>query len=236
MLQVCPNGPHGPVRVPVTVEDIVDSVIAAVAAGAHEVHVHPKAPDGSDSLRREHVDPVVQALRAAHPGLPVGVTTGAWAAKDPGDRLAQVRRWTSRPDYASVNWHEDGAEQLADLLLDMRIGVEAGIWFVDEADAFCRYPRASECTRILIEATAADAGTAVADAQAIAAVVAALPLPVLCHGEGANVWALFRLAVGSGFDSRIGLEDTFVLPDGRAAGSNAELVRAAVALTSAMTT
>ncbi len=230
MLQVCPNGPHGPPHVPITAEEIVDSVTAAVAAGAHEVHAHPKAPDGTDSLRAEHVDPVVQALRAAHPGVPIGVTTGAWAVRNPADRLEQVAGWTSRPDYASVNWHEDGAAELADLLLDMGIGVEAGIWFVEAADAFRRYPRVSECTRILIEATSADVGTAVADAEAIASVVAALPLPVLCHGEGANAWALFRLAVRSGFDSRIGLEDTFVLPDGRKAASNADLVRAAVGL------
>ncbi|WP_395308790.1 3-keto-5-aminohexanoate cleavage protein [Mycobacterium sp. AMU20-3851] len=230
MLQVCPNGPHGPARVPITVEDIVDSVTAAVAAGAHEVHVHPKAPDGTDSLRPEHVDPVVRALHGRHPGLPVGVTTGAWAVRNPADRLQQVRGWASRPDYASVNWHEEGAEELADLLLDMEVGVEAGLWFVEAAEAFRRYPRAGECTRILIEGTRPELREAVAEAKAIAAIVSALPLPVLCHGEGANAWTLFRLAVEAGFDSRIGLEDTFALPDGRAAHSNAELVRAAVEL------
>ena len=230
MLQVCPNGPHGPDRVPITVEDIVASVAAAVAAGAHQVHVHPKAPDGSDSVRPEHVDPVVQALRAACPGLPVGVTTGAWAVRDAAERLELVSGWTSRPDYASVNWHEDGAADLADLLLDMGIGVEAGLWFVDAAEAFGRYPRAGECTRILIEATSEDVAVAVAEAKAIAAAIAELGLPVLCHGEGVNTWPLFRLAVDAGFDSRIGLEDTFELPDGSSARSNAELVRAAVEL------
>ncbi len=230
MLQVCPNGPHGPARVPITVDDIVDAVTAAVAAGAHEVHVHPKAPDGTDSLRPGHVDPVVQALRGRHPDLPIGVTTGAWAVQDPADRLEQVGGWTSRPAYASVNWHEEGADELADLLLDMGIGVEAGLWFVDAAEAFGRYPRAGECARILIEGTRQDIGQAVAEVKAIASVVAGLALPVLCHGEGAATWPLFRLAVDAGFDSRIGLEDTFELPDGRMAASNADLVRAAVEL------
>lgn len=233
MLQVCPNGPHRPgghPHVPVTVDDIVDAVTAAVAAGAQEVHVHPKAPDGTDSLRPGHVDPVVQALRGRHPDLPIGVTTGAWAVQDPADRLEQVGGWTSRPAYASVNWHEEGADELADLLLDMGIGVEAGLWFVGAAEAFGRYPRAGECTRILIEGTRQDIGQAVAEVKAIASVVAGLGLPVLCHGEGAETWPLFRLAVDAGFDSRIGLEDTFELPDGRMAASNADLVRAAVEL------
>jgi uncharacterized protein (DUF849 family) len=39
-------------------------------------------------------------------------------------------------------------------------------------------------------------------------------------------------AADAGVDTRVGLEDVLVLPDGRAATDNAELVAAAVALTS----
>ncbi|WP_165799858.1 3-keto-5-aminohexanoate cleavage protein [Mycolicibacterium tusciae] len=58
--------------------------------------------------------------------------------------------------------------------------------------------------------------------------VADLGLPILLHGEGTNAWPLLRLAMDNNLDSRIGLEDTFTLPDGRTADTNAELVRAAL--------
>ena len=55
-------------------------------------------------------------------------------------------------------------------------------------------------------------------------------VPVLLHGEGASAWPALRLAVELGLDTRIGLEDTLVLPDGRVASGNAELVDVAWAL------
>jgi uncharacterized protein (DUF849 family) len=217
--------------VPTTVEQIGESVAAAVAAGATEVHVHPKDGNGKDSLHPDHVDAVVDALRDRHPELPIGVTTGIWAARDHEHRMTQVRGWGRLPDYTSINWHEEGAEELADLLLDRGIGVEAGLWHVQAAEQFRRYPRASECLRILIEGTTQDIDEAVAEARQVLQIVKPLRLPVLLHGEGANAWALFDLAVANGLDSRIGLEDTFVLPNASAAPDNAELVRAALART-----
>jgi uncharacterized protein (DUF849 family) len=43
-------------------------------------------------------------------------------------------------------------------------------------------------------------------------------------------WAVLRTAIKLGRDIRVGLEDTTVLPDGRLASGNAELVEAAVRL------
>ncbi len=133
LLQVCPNGPHTREthpRVPTTAEQIGESVTVAIAAGANEVHVHPKDDTGNDSLHPDHVDAVVETLRDRQPEVPIGVTTGIWAARDHKERMNQVRGWRLLPDYASVNWHEEGADELADLLLDRGIGVEAGLWHV----------------------------------------------------------------------------------------------------------
>ncbi len=232
LLQVCPNGPHtretNP-RVPTTAEQIGESVTVAIAAGANEVHVHPKDDNGNDSLHPDHVDAVVETLRDRQPEVPIGVTTGIWATRDHKQRMNQVRGWRLLPDYASVNWHEEGADELADLLLDRGIGVEAGLWHSAAAESFRHYPRANECLRILIEGTNHDADEAIAEARQVLQIVTPLRLPVLLHGEGANAWALFDLAVANGLDTRIGLEDTFVLPDASAAPDNAELVRAAMA-------
>jgi uncharacterized protein (DUF849 family) len=53
-------------------------------------------------------------------------------------------------------------------------------------------------------------------------------VPVLLHGEDGSAWPVLRHAVRLGLDTRVGLEDTLVLPDGRPAPDNAALVRAAL--------
>lgn len=51
---------------------------------------------------------------------------------------------------------------------------------------------------------------------------------VLLHGLDDSCWPLLRHAGRRGLQTRIGLEDTLLLPDGSTAPGNAELVRAAV--------
>jgi uncharacterized protein (DUF849 family) len=70
---------------------------------------------------------------------------------------------------------------------------------------------------------------ATATAGAICAVLDAhgIRAPRLLHGEGRPVWGVLDAALARGDDIRIGFEDTLVLPDGRPAASNAELVAAA---------
>ena len=65
------------------------------------------------------------------PKTPIGVTTIAQVEPDPKRRVALVRMWTEKPDFASVNWSEDGAAALATALVEMEIGIEAGIWTID---------------------------------------------------------------------------------------------------------
>ena len=50
--------------------------------------------------------------------------------------------------------------------------------------------------------------------------------------EGVATWAVLRAAINLGRDIRVGLEDTVVLPDGRPASGNRELVETAVRLAS----
>jgi hypothetical protein len=51
--------------------------------------------------------------------------------------------------------------------------------------------------------------------------------PRLQHGDGEAAWILLEDAVARGIDTRIGLEDTLLLPDGTHAASNVALVGAA---------
>jgi uncharacterized protein (DUF849 family) len=171
---------------------------------------------------------VVSAVRAAVPGVPVGVTTGAWALPDPAERVAAVRAWTGLPDFASVNWHEDGADDVAAALLDRGVQVEAGLWHLEAVAAWRSSPQSDRCLRVLLELPDGldDAGTE-AEADRLLAAVGEGP-PVLLHGEGTSCWPTVRSALRRGLDTRIGLEDVLHLPDGSPAPDNAALVRAAV--------
>jgi hypothetical protein len=59
---------------------------------------------------------------------------------------------------------------------------------------------------------------------------AGVALPQVHHGDGIASWAVNRRGLGRGHGIRTGLEDTPVLPDGRVASGNGELVAAAAAL------
>ncbi|MER7110358.1 3-keto-5-aminohexanoate cleavage protein [Streptomyces sp. NPDC000229] len=231
MIQVCLNGRRGTgdsAAVPMSPGAMAESAARAVAAGAADVHVHPRTPCGDDTLSPRVVGAALQAIREAV-DVPVGVTTGCWAEPDPRRRLERVRSWTVLPDHASVNWHEPGAEEVAAALLERGVGVEAGIWSgTDGALRFLASPLAPRVLRVLAEVTDPDPGTAVGTARSLLAELGGTHgVPVLLHGEDGGAWPVLRLAIRLGLDTRVGLEDTLLLPDGRPAESNARLVEAA---------
>ncbi|MEU7113990.1 3-keto-5-aminohexanoate cleavage protein [Streptomyces sp. NPDC046182] len=235
MMQVCLNGTRGPgdsAAVPVSPGAMAESAARAVAAGARDVHVHPRTPCGGDTLSPRVLAVTLAAVRGAV-GVPVGVTTGAWAEPDPVRRVARVRAWTVLPDHASVNWHEPGAEELAAALLERGVGVEAGLWSGTDGPArFLRSPLAPRVLRVLAEVTDPDPTTAGSTARSLLADLGtAHGRPVLLHGEDGGTWSVLRLARRLGLATRIGLEDTLFLPDGSRARSNAQLVAIALAMT-----
>jgi uncharacterized protein (DUF849 family) len=163
--------------------------------------------------------------------LPVGVSTGAWIEPDLARRLELVAGW-SAPDYASVNLSEAGADDVMRALLGAGVGIEAGVWSVEDAERLAASGVADRVTRVLIEPVDVRAGDAVALVADIHAALDRLGVtaPRLQHGDGEATWVLLRDAVARGIETRIGLEDTVDGPDGERAGDNAALVRAARAL------
>ncbi|MEU6394274.1 3-keto-5-aminohexanoate cleavage protein [Streptomyces sp. NPDC046939] len=231
-VQVCLNGARGAsdgAAVPLSPGALAEAAAAAVAAGASDVHVHPKSPCGQDTLAPRSVAATLEAIRA-RVSVPVGVTTGAWAEPDPAARVARIRSWTTLPDHASVNWHEEGAEEVAAALLERGVGVEAGIWSgTDAAERFAASPLGPRVLRVLAEVTERDAGAAESAARSLLdALGPAHGRPVLLHGEEGGAWPVLRLALRSGLATRVGLEDVLLLPDGSRAPGNAELVEAAL--------
>jgi uncharacterized protein (DUF849 family) len=159
------------------------------------------------------------------------VTTGFWALPDAHARLATVKSWHLLPDFASVNWHEPGAEELAELLLARGVGVEAGIWHAEAAAAWAASDFAQHCMRVMIELQA-DGDVATADKLLDQVQAVGSPAPVLLHGLDDSCWPLLEHAGERGVQTRIGLEDTLLLPDGSAAPDNPTLVSAAADLLS----
>lgn len=236
MLQACLNG--GRMRdfhpaLPFTATEIARDAARAVAAGARELHIHPRGPDGMETLEPDHVAETLLAVRSAVPGIPVGLSTH-WRIPPGGiARQEPIRRWTTLPDYVSINLIEEDAEDLIGLVLGRGIGVEAGLWSVSDAQRFVRLKDAAQCLRVLIEINEQDIDEGLRAAAGIQAVLreAGSTLPILMHGDEASVWPIHRDAMVKGFDSRIGLEDGNLLPSGRTAKDNADLVRAALNLT-----
>jgi uncharacterized protein (DUF849 family) len=240
LIKACLNG--GTTRdahssVPQTPSELATDAAAAVSAGAGAVHLHPRDSTGTETLEPDAVLAAVAAVRTAVPATPVGVTTGLWAAGgDPARRMSLVADWagTDRPDFASVNMSEPGADELAGLLANLGIAVEAGVWSADDADRLAASAFGHEVLRILIEPHEDAPDDAVALAAAIDAALDrhGFIAPRLHHGYGVATWSVLRAAVRIGRDIRVGLEDTVVLADGRPASGNRELVEAAVRLTS----
>lgn len=219
---------HG--AVPLSAEELARDAVACVAAGAGALHLHPRDAAGRERLDPAVVDPVVRRVREAC-GVPVGVSTGAWIEPDRARRLALVRAWRA-PDYASVNLSEPGATGIMHALIAAGIGIEAGIWTVEDAERLAASGLGGQVTRILVEPVAARAADAVALIEDIHGALDSLGLtaPRLQHGDGEATWVLLAAAIRRGLDTRIGLEDTLYEPDGARTMGNAALVRAACAL------
>jgi uncharacterized protein (DUF849 family) len=236
LLQACLNGARQKRdhrAVPSHAAEIARDALAAARAGAGAVHVHPRDAAGQESLAAECVAAVCDAVRAACGALPIGVTTAAWIQPDVERRVQSISQWTMLPEFASVNLSEDGAVRVIELLNEMGIGVEAGVWTVDDARMLFNEGLDSACMRVLVEVDAVgDPLEAVALATRIDSVLddAQVMAPRLHHGVEVATWAVIDAAMARGHNVRIGLEDTLVMPDGSVAVDNEALVREVAAM------
>lgn len=170
-------------------------------------------------------------MRAALPGTLIGISTQAAIERDDDRRLACIAGWREPPDYTSVNLSEAGAPAVIERLHRRGIGIEAGVWNVADAIRLAALGLAPLCLRVLVEIHE-DTSDGSEAAEAVLAELArsGIRRPILLHGSEASAWPLVRLAAARRFSTRIGLEDTKVLPDGTQASDNAALVRAATAI------
>jgi uncharacterized protein (DUF849 family) len=223
VLQAALNGARSPDEhpaLPVTPEQLAADARAVVAEGARSLHFHVRDASGAESLEPADVAAALTAVRAAVPGVEISLSTGLWIAGH--DRLELIARWTELPELVSINLSEPGWQELAALVTERGIGIEAGLATTADADALTASslrPR-----RVLVEI---DDETL----EGPAAVLAAAEIdrrvdlsPRLHHGMGPATWAVLEAA--RGHDIRVGLEDALTLPGGEPTPGNAELVYA----------
>jgi uncharacterized protein (DUF849 family) len=233
LLEAALNGGRSAAKhpaIPVTPSQLAAATAQSTRGGAGAVHFHVRATDGSESLDAADVARAVTAVRKL--GVPFGISTGAWIISDPVRRLAAIEEWTTFPDFASINFDEDGAAELGVFLLQRKVSIEAGVANAFAAQQLVRSGLAGHCLRIMFEPreqVTADAMASVAEAEAVLD-EAPVRVPRLLHGVDATAWPLVSAARARGYDTRIGFEDTLTLPDGTVASDNGELVRAAMAL------
>ncbi|MEV7584068.1 3-keto-5-aminohexanoate cleavage protein [Streptomyces erythrochromogenes] len=234
------NGSRGAAdgpAVPMSPQDLVESAVRAVAAGADEVLLHPRTPCGRESLSPRVVGPVLEALRGAGAGVPLAVPASVTAEPDPAERLARVGAWTVLPDRAVVCFAEPGAAGLAEALLERGVAVDAvappggpaGPEPLERLRAWL--VRSPGGARGGVRVVAEIAGVPVdgpTPGPALPAGLRGLPAgALLLFGRDGAAWPALRLAARCGTAARTGVGDVLHLPDGRPAGSNAELVAAA---------
>jgi uncharacterized protein (DUF849 family) len=207
----------------------------AVNEGAQLVHVHAFDVGGRETLGGVDCANVLKAIRAACPGIPISLTTSATIVASPAQRFSVIEAWSEMPDLVTANQGESGIVELCELLLSRGVGIEAGLLTVEDARAFVRSRLADRCRRVLIEPLDENQDAAVQQAAAMEDIVvcAGIKLEQVHHGYGLSCWKVNQRALERGHGIRTGLEDVTVLPDGRQARDNADLVRAAIRLVQA---
>jgi uncharacterized protein (DUF849 family) len=235
LLKACLNGGRSldeHPRIPRAPEELAAEGRAAVGAGAQVLHLHAYTGNGVETLAPDACAEAVRAVRAACPGIPISLSTSAAIEPDPRRRLELVTAWTELPDVVSANQGETAIIDLCGHLIARGVGIEAGLLSVADAHAFVAAGIADRCVRVLVEPLDETPEVAAGHAAAIEQVLtdARVELEQVHHGDGIATWRVMERAITRGHGIRVGLEDTTVLPDGRLAADNAELVRTAAAM------
>jgi len=231
-LQAALNGDRIHPAAPRTPAAIAQAARAAVDAGAQSVHVHAFDDAGRETLEGAACGKVLRAIRALCPGAPISLTTSATIVADPSERFRIVEAWQELPDLVTANQGEPGIVALCELLLSRGVDIEAGLLSVEDARPFVHSGLADRCRRVLIEPLDADPDVALQHAARMEEIVVSsgITLPQVHHGYGIACWAVNQRALDRGHGIRTGLEDITLLPDGRPARDNADLVAAAAHL------
>jgi uncharacterized protein (DUF849 family) len=216
--------------IPITPQELASSAKEAVAAGAGAIHFHVRGADERESLDGDVVALAVNAVKSAVPKTPVGISTGAWILNNAKLRYEKISAWKTFPDFASINFKEDGAVALAQLLTSRGVPIEGGVADLEGTKIFLASGYADRCIRLLIEPLEQTVDAAIQTLDTIVKLLhdANNKVPRVLHGLNELAWPLIDEAAKRGYDTRVGFEDILTLPDGKSAPTNGALVAEAV--------
>ena len=222
---------------PTTPEECAATARAVVAAGARAIHVHVRDAAGTESIGPDDVARTLTAMRAAAPDTPIGVSTHFRILGNAARRRDVVAGWTELPDFASVNFNEEGAPDLARQLIELGVAVEAGLFHAEAARVCVESGMARRCLRLMLEPGRGELLEVLQRVVEMEAVLDAerLETPRLLHGGGDTSWDVVDEAARRRYQTRVGFEDSFEMPDGRPARDNAEMVAEAARRVAAIT-
>ncbi|MDQ6898847.1 MAG: 3-keto-5-aminohexanoate cleavage protein [Candidatus Dormibacteraeota bacterium] len=215
---------------PLTPDAIARDSRECQQAGCFAVHVHPRDSQGQETLLADACEAVVRTVRASCPGLLLGFSSRAGIEPDWERRLDLIRSWRVHPDFISVNFWEPRPLDLSRALSELGIGVEAGL--SGPADAEVLLGSGLQPRHVLVEISEPLPNAAVELAAATDQLLdkGRLSCQRFHHGYDLTTWRVIAAAVERGHSFRVGLEDTLLLPDGRPARDNLELIQAALSL------
>ncbi|MEM1317680.1 MAG: 3-keto-5-aminohexanoate cleavage protein [Pseudomonadota bacterium] len=232
MLQACLNGGRAETFVPASAKQLAEAAHDAFVAGAEEFHIHPRNLERVETLHARAVAEAVSALREKVGYAPIGLGSGAWIAPGGRKRHSDIASWQTCPNYVSVNFGEEDALDVIKILNGHRVGFEAGLWTERDTLRFIAEGPYDNLERVLIEMPDVAPDEAIDLSKACLTILkkAGCDAPILLHGEGESTWPCLQEAAKLGLQTRIGFEDTLLLPDGLPAPDNTALVDAAFEL------
>jgi uncharacterized protein (DUF849 family) len=240
--------------IPYTPEEYAQESRRAWDAGAVQVHIHARYPDGSPSFRPEEYRLIRDAIQAEVPEILINFSTGAVGIPIE-DRVAHIT--LLRPDVGALNM---GSMNYAKWSEKQRRFVFKFVFENSFDDILFLVSRMKDAG-VLPELECFDAGHVASAAplrelgllrdpvhmSLILGVLGGMPATTanLLHmttllPSGANwsvigisreQWKMVAAALTLGGDVRVGLEDNFHLPSGQMARSNGDLVEVAARLT-----
>ena len=216
--------------VPTTAEEIAKDALKCVQRGASVVHAHARDINGKETIRPDEVAHMVSAAKNLHSSIVIGTTTGLWTCESHFERLSLMKEWQSDalPDFASITYREEGADEVAELILERGMELESAVWAMNDVPALLDSPFLKNNVRILIEPETTSIEEALHTCLEIKAIFEkeAPGIPLLFHGYDQTFWPIVELAIREQVQTRIGFEDTNRLPNGIEARTNLDLFEA----------
>ncbi len=235
MLQACLNGSR-PVdahpALPIIPRHLARDARSVARYGVTSIHVHPRSPDGLETIDPAYVGDAVATIRAEVANIEIGVPAARWVQPDPRDRVEAVLSWgrlgQGKPDVVSVNVHDQGWRQVCAAAHAVGIKIELGVWTSGDVVELHKAGIPDGTARVIAESTVPSKEAAVAEAIRIVRALGQIRVPILLHGEEGGAGAVLEYALRMGMDTRIGFEDVLNRPDTWLATGNDDLVHSAV--------